>query len=306
MPSTYVMTGATGFIGRHLYRALRERGDEVIVLTRHPDSASKRFPDAARVLLWSPGVAGEWSSAINGADGVIHLAGEPIAEQRWSEEYKQRILDSRVKGTRDIVNAIASAEQRPPVLVAASAVGYYGDTGDNEVDEDASPGDDFIAGVCVAWEAESRRANEHGIRVAIPRLGLVLAPDGGVMEKLLTPFRMFAGGPIGNGRQWFPWVHIEDVIGIILHALDSSQAQGVLNAVSPGIVRNRDFAIALGEALKRPARFTVPAFVIKLALGELGETLLGGQRVLPKRTLDSGYSFRHATIEEALQSLLDG
>ena len=304
MPSTWVLTGATGLIGRRVYRALRDRGYDVIVLTRNTERTKSRFPDAAKVLLWAPGVAGAWSSAIDGATGVIHLAGEPIADERWSEEFKKRIHDSRVFGTREIVDAIASASVKPLVLVSVSGVGYYGDTGNNEVDENTPNGKDFLAGVCAEWEREAQRAGEFGVRVVTPRMGIVLAEDGGALEKLLTPFRMFAGGPIGTGEQWFPWVHIDDVTGLILHALDNDAVEGALNAVAPGIIRNRAFATALGEALKRPARFSVPAFVIKLALGEFGETLLGGQRVSPRKTLESGYIFRHPHIGEALKTLV--
>lgn len=304
MSRTYVLTGATGLIGRRLYRTLRDRGDDVIVLTRNPERARSRFPDAMKVLLWAPGVQGEWSSAIDGADGVIHLAGEPIAEERWTEEYKKRIHESRVIGTREIVNAIAAAQRKPRVLLSVSAVGYYGNTGDTEVDEATPAGTDFLAGVCDEWEREARMAFSHGVRVVTPRIGIVLADDGGALEKLLTPFKMFAGGPVGNGDQWFPWVHIDDVVGLITFALDNDAVSGVLNAVSPGLIRNRDFAMALGDALKRPARFSVPAFVIKLALGEFGETLLGGQRVLPRRTIESGYHFKYETIEKALGTLV--
>ena len=304
MSKHIVLTGATGLIGRRLYNALRSRGDNVTILARNTDKAAKIFSDAFRILLWAPGVVGEWKSAIDGADAVVHLAGEPIAEERWSEEYKKRIHDSRVLGTRDIVDAIEAAKTKPGVLLSASAVGFYGDTGESEVDESSAAGEDFLAGLCTAWESEARRAEPLGTRVVITRLGIVLAEDGGALEKLLTPFKMFAGGPVGNGEQWFPWVHIDDVVGIMLHAIDHPEISGVMNAVSPGLVRNREFAVALGEALKRPARFSVPAFVIKLALGELGGTLLGGQRARPSRTLDSGYQFRYETIEKALSDLV--
>jgi uncharacterized protein len=209
-----------------------------------------------------------------------------------------------VFGTRDIVDAIEAAKTKPGALLSASAVGFYGDTGESEVDESSSAGEDFLAGLCTAWESEAKRAEALGTRVVITRLGIVLAENGGALEKLLTPFKMFAGGPVGNGEQWFPWVHIDDVVGIMLHAIDHPEISGVMNAVSPGLVRNREFAVALGDALKRPARFSVPAFVIKLALGELGGTLLGGQRARPSRTLDSGYHFRYETIEKALSDLV--
>ncbi|MFZ1729119.1 MAG: TIGR01777 family oxidoreductase [Bacteroidota bacterium] len=304
MSKRIVLTGATGLIGRRLYNALRLRGDQVTILTRNTDKAGKTFPDAERVLLWAPGVAGAWKSAIDGADAVVHLAGEPIAEERWTESFKKRIQDSRRLGTRDIVDAIAAAAVKPGVLVSASAVGFYGDTGEKDVNEDSPAGSDFLAETCVEWENEALRAESLGVRVVISRMGIVLAEEGGALEKLLTPFRMFAGGPVGNGEQWFPWVHIDDVVGLLLHAIDDAETIGILNAVSPGILRNREFAVALGESLKRPARFSVPAFVIKLALGEFGETLLGGQRALPAHTLASGYRFKYDSIEKALANLV--
>lgn len=304
MPKHIIMTGATGLIGSRLYSALRKRGDRITVLTRNTDKAGTTFTDAESILLWAPGVTGEWKSAIDGADAVVHLAGEPISEGRWTDEYKKRIHDSRVQGTREIVDAIGAAREKPELLLCVSAVGYYGDTKDTVVDENSPPGDDFLAQTCVDWENEARQATSHNVRVVIPRLGIVLAENGGALEKLLTPFKMFAGGPIGNGEQWFPWVHIDDVVGIFLHALEQESVTGELNAVSPDPLRNRDFAIALGEALGRPARFSVPAFIIKLAMGEFGETLLGGQRAQPVRTLESGYSFEYPTLKEALADLL--
>jgi uncharacterized protein len=299
-----IMTGATGLIGQRLYNALRKRGDRVTVLTRNPDKTKKTFPDAERILLWAPGVKGEWSGAMEGADAVIHLAGEPIAAERWTDEYKKRIRESRVQGTKQIVEAIGAASVKPALLISASGIGYYGDTGDTEVDEHSPPGDDFIARTCVAWENEAHRATDHDVRVMIPRQGIVLSEDGGALERLLTPFKMFVGGPVGNGNQWFPWVHIDDVVGFFLHALDNTAISGVFNLVGPDLIRNRDFATALGEALRRPARFSVPAFVIKLVLGEFGETLLGGQRARPVRTLESGYIYRYPAIAEALADLV--
>jgi uncharacterized protein (TIGR01777 family) len=304
MSKHIVLTGGTGLIGRRLYNAFRVRGERVTILTRNTDRAAKTFPDAERILLWAPGVAGEWRSALNGADAVVHLAAESIGGERWTEQYKKRILDSRVYGTREIVDAIEAAAVRPGVLVSASAVGFYGDTGDAVVDERSPAGGDFLAGVCVAWEREAVRAAETGTRVVMTRMGVVLADDGGALEKFITPFRMFAGGPIGSGEQWFPWVHIDDAVGIFLHAVDHPEVHGVLNAVSPGLLRNREFAAALGEALKRPARFSVPGFAIKLAIGGFGESILGGQRVLPMRTLASGYRFKYETIAKALSDLI--
>ncbi|MBN1448851.1 MAG: TIGR01777 family oxidoreductase [Bacteroidetes bacterium] len=304
MPKHIVMTGGTGLIGRRLTRQLLKRGDRVTVLTRNPDKARDALPDGSEAMRWLADGEDDWPGAIDGADAVVHLAGESIAEGRWTDAYKQRMYDSRINTAAALMHAVAAAEQKPEVFTSVSAVGYYGDTGDREVDEDSPPGNDFLAELCVAWEAAAYKAETHGLRVVTPRMGLVLARNGGALDKLLTPFKMFAGGPVGNGQQWFPWIHIDDAVGILLHALDTPSVSGPLNAVAPGLIRNREFAVALGEALKRPAKFSVPAFVIKLAMGELGEMLLGGQRAHPRKTLESGYTFTYADIDTALRDLV--
>lgn len=305
MAQRIIMTGATGLIGTRVLHALHKRGDSITILTRNPERARETLPDEVKILGWLTETADNWQPAVDGTDAIIHLAGESIAEERWTEEYKQRIHSSRVGTARALIDAIARAQHKPATFISASAVGYYGDAGDSELTEDSPIGTDFLAELCLAWEQEAYLAAEHGARVVTPRLGLVLAHNGGVLEKLKTPFKMFAGGPVGNGEQWFPWIHIDDVVGIILHALDNDSVTGALNAVAPGVVRNREFAFALGEALRRPARFSVPAFVIKLAMGELGETLLGGQKALPMRTLESQYQFRYAEIKDALADLVE-
>ncbi|MDT8325242.1 MAG: TIGR01777 family oxidoreductase [Bacteroidota bacterium] len=304
MSKRIVMTGATGLIGSRVVRELQRRGDQVTALTRNPKRAKEKLPDGVEALRWLSEDDDDWTEAIDGADAIIHLAGESIAEERWTEEYKQRIYDSRIDTAGKLLAAIEAASSRPSVLISASAVGYYGNTGDTEVDESAGPGKDFLAELCTDWEKSVEKARDLDVRVVTTRFGLVLARDGGVLDKLLTPFKMFAGGPVGNGEQWFPWVHIDDVVGLLLHALDHDDLSGPLNAVSPGVLRNRAFAEALGEALNRPARFSVPAFVIKLAMGELGETLLGGQRARPTRSLESGYTFKYPEIGPALEDLL--
>jgi uncharacterized protein len=301
-----VLTGATGLIGRHLYRELYGRGDAVTVLARNPERAVRMFPDAALVQLWAPGVAGAWRQSLDGADAVIHLAGEPLDGERWSDPYKRRLRESRIIGTREITDAALAAKQPPSLFLSASAVGYYGDTGDTSVVEDTPAGTDFLAALCADWESEARRVIATGARLVILRNGVVLAGDGGALKKLLTPFRMFAGGPVGSGAQWMSWIHIADTVGIILHALDRADFSGTVNAVSPEPVRNRDFAVALGRALRRPAGLQVPSFLLRLAVGEMSDVLLGGQRVLPRRVLDSGYTFRHPDLAAALRDLLLG
>jgi uncharacterized protein (TIGR01777 family) len=304
MSKRIVMTGATGLIGSRVVRELQRRGDHVTVLTRNPKRASETLPDGVEALRWLSEEDDDWAAAIDGADAIMHLAGESIAEERWTEEYKQRIYDSRIDTAAQLIAAIEAASSRPSVLISASAVGYYGDTGDTEVDENTGPGKDFLAALCIDWEKSVEKARDLDVRVVTTRFGLVLARNGGVLDKLLTPFKMFAGGPVGNGEQWFPWVHVDDVVGLLLHALDNAEVSGPLNAVAPGILRNRAFAEALGEAINRPARFSVPAFVIKLAMGELGETLLGGQRARPTRSLESGYEFKYPEIGPALEDLV--
>jgi uncharacterized protein len=301
-----VLTGGTGLIGRHLYRELRGRGDDVTVLARNPERAARMFPDAALVQLWAPGVAGAWRQSMDGADAVIHLAGEPLDGERWSDPYKRRLRESRIIGTREIADAVLAAVRPPAVFLSASAVGYYGDTAEATVEESAPAGADFLASLCVDWEAEARRVSATGARLVILRNGVVLAGDGGALEKLLTPFRMFAGGPVGSGAQWMSWIHIADTVGIILHALDRADLSGAVNAVAPEPVRNRDFAVALGRALRRPAGLQVPSFLLRLAVGEMSDVLLGGQRAIPRRVLDSGYVFRHQDLAAALRDLLLG
>jgi len=248
------ITGATGLIGRHLTDRLLERGDEVIAFTRHPARAQKRLPEGVTAARWeanSPNMAVE---VLAEADAVVNLAGEPVVGRRWNRKVKDAIRTSRVEGTRTLVGAIGAASERPKVLVSASAVGYYGPHGpEEEVDEDASPGYDFLSFLSRDWEVQATKAESHGVRVAIARIGIVLARSGGALSKMLLPFRFFLGGRVGTGRQGFPWIHIDDVAGILLHAIDGSEVQGALNACAPSPISNRDFCAALGKAVRRPS-----------------------------------------------------
>ncbi len=303
-PRRIVVTGATGLVGTALVRSLLTHGDSITLLARNIDKARTLFPAAERVLLWAPGVAGEWQHAIDGSDAVINLAGEPIAGARWTRDYKQRIYDSRVRGTRELVDAIRRAATPPAVLVSASAVGYYGDTGDTEPAEDAPQGHGWLALVCSAWEKQAQQAAEVGVRVVLPRIGIVLATDGGALPRLVQPFRFFIGGPLGNGRQYLPWIHIDDLVGIMLLALDTPSVSGPLNAVAPEQITNRDVAHAIGRALGRPSWLPVPGFALTLALGEFGTSLLEGQRLAPRTLLDAGFRFRHTAFADTLPALL--
>jgi uncharacterized protein len=272
------IAGASGLVGTHLVQALARRGDEAIKLPRFG--------------------TGPWN--VDGADAVVNLSGENLFNQRWNSEFKKKIVDSRVLTTRALVEAIARATKKPRVLVNASAVGFYGDRGDEILDESASPGSDFLAEVTRQWEHEAQQASVRSVEI---RTGIVLAKKGGALEKMVPPFKAFAGGPIGNGRQWFPWIHIDDEVGGILHAIDNDSVQGPVNFSAPGILTMKDFAKALGRALHRPSWAAVPGPVLKIALGEVAEVLLGGQHTVPKKLQATGYEFRFENASDALADL---
>ena len=296
-----VIAGASGFIGTMLVERLRQRGDELVLLSRKPRSASAA-PNT-KWLVWAPGKSGLGEEAVDGADGIVNLAGEGIAEKRWTERQKEIIRSSRIDSTRALVRAIAKAKSKPQFLLNASAVGYYGAHGDEMLTEESAPGKDYLAEVCVAWEAEARKAKDLGVRVALLRTGIVLAKGKGALAKMVTPFKFFAGGPLGSGKQWMPWIHIEDEIGLIVFLTENPKADGAFNATAPNPVTMEEFCQALGKVLNRPAWASVPASVLTLLLGEMADMVLGGQRALPKAAEKLGHSFKYPTITEALESL---
>jgi uncharacterized protein len=289
------VTGAGGLIGTRLVERLRARGDEVTSLSRNP-----RSPDA---VAWQPERDPAPAEALAGRDAVVHLAGENVA-QRWSDDAKRRIRSSREIGTRNLVAGIEAAEPRPRVLVSSSAVGYYGPHGDEPLDESTPAGEDFLAQVCVAWEREARRAADLGLRVAIVRTGVVLDRAGGALAKMLPFFKLGVGGPVAGGSQYMPWIHVDDVVGIYLAALDGEDWDGPLNASAPEPVTNKHFSSALGRALHRPAVAPVPAVAVRTLYGEMAEIVTKGQRVVPRRPQELGYRFAHADLDEALRSAL--
>jgi hypothetical protein len=295
-----VVTGATGFIGSALVAHLSARGDEVVVVTR--DAA--RAPAGAEVVVGEVEHEGAWQQAIDGADGVVHLAGEPIAGKRWDAMHKQRVRDSRVEGTHCLVEAIGRARVRPKVLVSASGVDYYAFAldkagfDDDEVTEDDPPAETFLGRVCRAWEDEARAAEAHGVRVARMRTGLVVGP-GGAVARMATPFRLFAGGRIGNGRQFVSWIHRDDVVAAYAAALSDDRYAGPINLVA-GSVRNADFAAALGRALHRPSWLPVPGFALRAAVGELAEYLVNGRNVVPRRLEQLGFAWTRRDLADAL------
>jgi uncharacterized protein (TIGR01777 family) len=297
------LTGATGRIGGGLAEALVARGDEVTALTRDPGRAAQRLPAGVTPVRWDPMEGPAPADALSGRDAVVHLAGEDVA-QRWSSEVKQRIRASRELGTRNLVAGLAAAAPRPAVLVSGSASGYYGAHGDERIDESAPAGEDFLAAVCVAWEREASAAEELGMRVAHVRTGIVLDAEGGALATMLTPFKLGVGGPVAGGRQYMPWIHLQDEIGLLLAAVDAERFSGAINGSAPEPVTNKEFSQALGRALHRPAIAPIPAAAIKLLYGEMSEIVVNGVRMIPGRAAELGYTFRHPDLDEALRSTL--
>ena len=297
------ITGATGLIGRRLLGELQRAGWQVTVLTRDPKRARERLGEEVEAHAWDMLSEPAPAAALAGRDAVVSLAGEPIS-QRWSEQAKRAIRGSRVTGTENLVAGLQAAEPRPGVLVSSSAVGYYGPHGSEPIDEEAAPGADFLAEVCVAWERATEPAAALGMRVALIRTGVVLDGEGGALEAMLPPFKLGVGGPIAGGRQFIPWIHAGDVVGIYRAALEDERWHGPANATAPTPASNRDFSRALGRALKRPAVLPVPGLALRVIYGEMAQLITGGARVVPAKPLMLGYPFRHEDLDEALRSAL--
>jgi len=299
-----VLAGGTGFIGSALVDAMLQRGDQVVLLTRDLPAAQRRWDGKVDARLWNGRDPGPWVLAVDGADAVVNLAGESVAGGRWTPERKLVLIKSRVDTTRALVAAIAQAVEKPLVFVSASAVGFYGESPSQERAEDANRGTDFLAALCGQWERDARDAEKSEVRVVSTRFGVVLGKGGGALAKMLTPFKLGVGGPLGSGRQPFPWVHIDDVVGAILFVVDEAALTGPVNVTGPQTLTNAEFTKALGRALHRPAFLPAPAFALRLALGEMSSMLLGGQNAPPKKLLARGYQFRYPTLDAALASLL--
>jgi uncharacterized protein len=298
-----LVTGASGLIGSALCDALFARGDEVVGLTRDTGRARIANP---RVTWhrWDPTLERPDPAAFEGVDGVVHLLGEPI-DQKWTDEAKERIMESRRQGTHNLVQTIAALETPPKVMVSQSAIGYYGDRGTEEVDEEDGSGEGFESRVPQAWEAAAHELDNSRVRLVIVRTGLVLTTKGGLLKEMLTPFKLGVGGPLAGGSQYFSWIHLDDELGILLWALDNEQVSGTVNATAPNPVTNKEFSKALGRAVNRPAVVPVPGLVLDLKFGkEFGQVLRGGQRVIPKRTQELGYEFSYPDLDEALRHLL--
>jgi uncharacterized protein (TIGR01777 family) len=296
---TITMTGASGMIGRRLLKHLMNAGHTVYVLSRH---AGTNMPPGVKISVW-PEMAMPPEESLRDSDAVIHLAGEPLA-QRWTDDVKRRIRDSRIAGTRNLVAAMAKLSKKPAVFVSSSAVGYYGSRGDEILDESASPAHDFLADLCIQWEKEARAAESLGVRVVCIRTGIVLDPRGGALQRMLPPFKMGVGGKLGDGRQWMSWIHAEDLAAMFRFAMESAQAPAVMNGVAPNPVTNTDFTRALAAAVHRPAIFPVPPLALKLLFGEMSNTLLSSQRAIPKAAQAAGFQFRFPQLEAALADVL--
>ena len=301
------ITGATGFVGSRLVERLQKQGMKILVLTRNIDHAQRLFPTSAypnvEITAYTPTVSGSWQDSIATCEGLVNLAGAPISEGRWTPERKQEILNSRKLTTQKIVEAICSITTKPKVLVNAGAVGFYGTSPNATFDENSPPGSDFLAQVCQDWEAEAQKVTDSGVRLVILRFGIVLGM-GGALGKMITPFKLFAGGPIGSGEQWFSWIHIDDMVNLILKCLTTPEMSGVYNATAPNPVRMAELSTTVGEVMNRPSWLPVPSFAIEAMLGDGAVLVLEGQKVLPQRTLASGFRYEYSDLKPALEEIL--
>lgn len=304
-----IVTGGTGTIGRRLVAHLAKAGHEVLVLSRQPELSGGGFPESVRVLGWDASTPQGWGDEVNSADGIVNFAGAPLPGEsffpaRWTDRRRTVILNSRVKTGQAVVRAIAEAHHRPKFVLQASAVGFYGPNPPGDVDEASPPGDDFLSRVTLAWEASTQPAEDLGVRQIVARTGIVLDPEAGALLRLLLPFKLFVGGPMGSGRQPMPWIHPADLIEAMAFLMANPAASGPFNLTAPHPATNREFAAALGRVLGRPSWFPVPGVALKLAFGEVATTVLDGQRALPVRLPKLGFSFRFPDLEPALRDLL--
>jgi len=303
-----IITGATGLIGRKLSRKLIKRGDELTIFTQNLINAEKKLPGVKKFIRWNYNKPGEWKQELNGVDVVVHLAGANLGAKRWNKKYKKLAYESRILSTKNLVEAIAAVDKKPYTFICSSAVGYYGNRDDNYLSEDEEPADNFLAKLCADWEKEAAKVETLGVRRVSVRTGLVLSKDEGLLKQMIPSFKLFLGGYLGNGKQWFPWIHIDDIVGIYLHTIDNESAggglNGAVNAASPEIVMMKQFAKTLGKVLHRPSFLPIPKFAIKILKGELGNYATDSQKVVMNKLLKSGYKFKFENLENALKDLL--
>lgn len=299
-----IVTGGTGLIGSALVRSLAQDGHRVTVLSRSPGRHQNGFGENVQVVGWDARTAEGWGSLADGADAIVNLAGSGISDGRWTEARKRTITESRINAGRAVMQAIQEASRKPNVLIQASAVGYYGPGGDRIITEDSSPGNDFLACLCFEWESSTAGARQLGVRRPVLRTGIVLSSKGGALPKMRLPFQFFIGGPLGSGKQYFPWIHIDDEVRAIRYLLEYEEADGPYNLAAPNPPTNAEFSRALGKAMGRPALMPVPGFALKLLFGEMSTVLLDGQRAVPQRLQSAGFDFAHVDAVAALQDIL--
>ena len=299
-----IITGATGSIGCKLVKTFVTKGIEITVFTQNPQKAGKNLPSVKDIVKWDYASPDEWKNHLNGIDAVVHLAGANLGAKRWNDSYKKIAYESRIISTRNLVNAIALLDKKPKVFISSSAVGYYGNRNDEYLSEDEERADNFLAKLCSDWELEAAKVETLGVRRVSVRTGLVLSKAEGLLKQMIPSFKLFLGGYLGNGKQWFPWIHIDDIVGIYLHAIDNENLRGAVNATSPGIVRMKEFSKTLGRVLHRPSFLPIPKFAIKILKGELGNYVTDSQRVAMDKLLQSGYKFKFENLDEALRDLL--
>jgi uncharacterized protein (TIGR01777 family) len=306
MSNRIIITGATGFIGRALGRRLVEAGYDVVALSRSPDKKGVSFADQVKVVGWDAETAEGWINYADGAYAIVNLAGENIGSGRWTKRKKHRILESRLNAGKAVVEAAELTENKPKVVIQASGIGYYGDRGDEVLDESFLPGSGFLTEVATQWEDSTKRVESFGVRHVIIRTGAVLGPNGGFLSRVTLPFRLFIGGRLGSGKQWISWIHIDDEVKAIRFLIEKEDLRGAFNLISPNPLTSKDFYRVLGKVMKRPSWLPVPGFMLRLILGEMAkELILSGQRAVPKRLLESGFEFLYPDAESALRKILN-
>ncbi|HSD63530.1 MAG TPA: TIGR01777 family oxidoreductase [Ignavibacteriaceae bacterium] len=304
MSRKIIITGATGLIGSHLSKALTEKGYEIIVFTRDKEKNKQNAGSAKNYVEWDYHKPESWQNHINNCSGIIHLAGANLAGKRFTESYKRKVMDSRKISTENIVKAMSTVKNKPPVFICASGVNYYGDKGDLTLTEDSPSGNDFLSHVCAEWEAEAAKAESLGIRRVSVRTSPVLSVQGGVLEPLFPLFKFYLGAALGNGRQWFPWIHLDDLINVYIRVFEDDKFSGPVNAAAPDYVTMNDFAKQLGKAMHRPAFFKVPKFILRAAVGEAADFITASMKVVPKKLEVSGFKFEYPLLKDALNDIL--
>ncbi|GIK20730.1 MAG: TIGR01777 family oxidoreductase [Ignavibacterium sp.] len=299
-----IITGATGLIGQQLTIKLTDMDYKITIFTRNPDNAQKKLPNVHKVVKWEYDYVDEWLHELESVDAVIHLAGANLSTKRWNKEYKKLLYDSRIISTKKLIEAIKTVERKPKVFITASAIGYYGNRSDEILTEESEAGKDFLANLCNDWEKEAKNVEQFGVRSVQIRTGLALSRNEGALKQMLPAFKYFIGGPLGNGKQWYSWLHIEDIVNIYVKALESEILSGPINAVSPNPVTMKKFAKILGDVLHRPSFFSVPKIILLLVIGQVAEVVTSSQRVVPEKLLNSSFKFKFEKLEDALRDIL--